>query len=178
MASELWAEFDDPRLLQLAARQLRARGIRRLAAHVPFEWPGLVAVLGLRRPRFVPRAALAAAVTGGTLAFLLIWWTATRDYPLDVGGRPLNSLPSDVPLIFETAVLFSAIAAFVFGLGLGGMPRLHLEREYLPDFERVSLDRFWIGVLDAPAEAGPLALALREAGALRVLRAPSTETSA
>ncbi|HEY2406738.1 MAG TPA: DUF3341 domain-containing protein [Polyangiaceae bacterium] len=169
MAAELWAEFADPLLLERAIPRLRSLGARRFDAHVPFDWPALAVSLGLKRPRLLPRAVFVAAALGALFAVTLIWWTAARSYPLNVGGRPLDSLPTDIPIAFETAVLFSASTAFVLGLGLGGMPRLHQKRDVLPNFARASIDRFWVGVLDAPANGAAFEHALREAGALRVV---------
>jgi hypothetical protein len=36
-------------------------------------------------------------------------WTSVVSWPLNVGGRPLNSFPAFVPVIFEMAVLTAGV---------------------------------------------------------------------
>ena len=55
----------------------------------------------------------------------LQWFCNAYDYPLLVSGKPLFSLPANIPIIFECTVLFSALTA-VFGmLGLNRLPLLY-----------------------------------------------------
>ena len=92
-------------------------------------------------------AVLLVAASGAmaAAAYAVLAWTA-HDYPLDVGARPLDSLPADLPIVFETSILGAALATFAMGLALLGMPRLHHPLERLARFRRVSKDRYWLGV--------------------------------
>ena len=75
------------------------------------------------------------------------------DYRLDVGARPFDSIPSDVPIMFETTVLLAGLTAFFGALLLSGLPRLHHPVFELEGFERTTIDRFWIAVGE-PGERG------------------------
>jgi hypothetical protein len=164
-----WAEFETGALALAAARDLRALGYRKLEAFTPYPMPELEEVLELKRPRLLLSLVLGAACAGGGLSFLLMWWTSARSYPLNVGGRPLNSFITDIPIMFESAVLSAAITAFVTTLFFSGMPRLHHPLDAIPGFERTSIDRFWLGVRDDLREPSePLSESLDRLGAVRV----------
>lgn len=143
---EIWAEFASAERLLCAATELERRGVKRTGAYTPFALPELEPGLGLARPRLIPRLVFCAALCGGGLSFLVIWWTAAVDYPLNIGGRPLNSLPADLPIVFESSILFAVITAFAAVLGLSGMPRLNHPLERLAGFARTSDDRYWLGI--------------------------------
>jgi hypothetical protein len=168
---DLWAEFATGELALTAARSLRESGYDRLQAFTPYPMPELEQVLGLKRPRLLLALVLVAALLGAGLAFLLMWWTAARSYPLNVGGRPLNSFVTDIPIMFESAVLCAALTAFLGTLFFSGMPRLRDPLDVIPSFSRTSIDRFWIGVHDDNAEASEgLSRTLEQLGALHVHR--------
>ncbi|MGH7284369.1 MAG: DUF3341 domain-containing protein, partial [Polyangiaceae bacterium] len=118
----------------------------------PYEVEELEPVLGVRRSR-IPIVGAIFAVTGVITAYAIIWFCNAYDFPLDVGGRPLDSLPADVPIMFETAVLFASLAIFVAMIVRSGMPRLHRDVFEIDGFERTSIDRFWIGIDES--ELGP-----------------------
>ena len=148
MPDVLVAEVDSPERAIVAALRARELGYARLEAYTPFPIAELDSALGIRRPR-LQLVVLGAGITGAALALLIQWWTNAVDYPLDVGGRPLFSIPTDIPIVFETTVLFAALAAFVSVFLAGRLPRLHDPVFDLPGFERTSVDRFWIVVGDA-----------------------------
>jgi hypothetical protein len=164
----MWIELATAEVAVAVARRFRAAGVRRLQAYSPFEIVELEDLLELPRPRLLPYAVLAAGLSGVAVAYIIILWTNAIDYPLNVGGRPLNSVPTDIPLMFETGILFAGLTTFALFFLLSGMPRLD-EPLTLEGFERTTLDRFWIGVdtLD-PAWKPELADDARALGALRV----------
>lgn len=173
----LWAEFETGAAAVSAARRLREHGFERLDAITPYPLPELEETLGLGRPRLLLALVLGAACTGGALAYLLMWWTAAVSYPLDVGGRPLNSFVTDIPIIFETSVLSAAVTAFVATLVLSGMPRLDHPLDGVAGFDRTSIDRFWIGIDRSRApDLASLPGLLEELGASR-LHAPADSPS-
>ena len=170
-APSLWAEFDQGDLAVAGALFLRKRGMNHLDAFTPYPLLELEEALGVKRPWLIPVLVLLGASLGGSLAFVVIWWTAAVNYPLNVGGRPLNSIVADIPIVFELSVLGAALTAFGLCLALSGMPRLSHSLETLPGFERTSIDRFWIGVSDTGALEDPsLPEQLQQIGALRIHR--------
>jgi hypothetical protein len=160
-------EFSSADELLSAADALRALGYKRLAAFTPYAIPELEEKLGIPRTR-IPRAVLGAAAVGCACAFGIIWGTNAYDYPLDVGGRPLNSLPADIPIMFETTVLFGALTAFVLVFVRSGMPRLHATLLEVEGIESASIDRFWIGVEEATSPDEVLCARMTALGALAV----------
>ena len=52
------------------------------------------------------------------------WWTNAVDYPFLISGKPLFSLPANIPVTFEVIILAAAFAAFFGMLTLNGLPRL------------------------------------------------------
>lgn len=97
-----------------AARAARAAGLTIVDAYTPFAVHGLDDAMGLR-PSRLSWVCLIAGVTGAVLKLWFEWWTAVVDWPVNVGGKPDNSLPAFVPITFEVMVLFAGLAT-VFAL--------------------------------------------------------------
>ena len=150
MTPTLFFELTSADAAVACARLLRERGFEKIEAYTPYGIPELEKLITARTR--IPWVSLAAGLFGALFAYSLIWFCNAYDYPLDVGGRPLNSIPADVPIMFETAVLFSALATFFVLLLRSGLPRLAHPLFEVEGFERVSVDRYWIGV-DASGDA-------------------------
>lgn len=150
MADPIVVELASAGAVIAAAERLRAMGYTALEAYTPFPIPELDGVLRVPRTK-LPWFVLAAGAAGAGVSFAILWWTNAYDYPLDVGGRPMSSIPTNIPIVFETSVLFAAFAAFGAALILSGMPRLHHRVFELDGFERTTIDRFWIVVGDLRA---------------------------
>jgi hypothetical protein len=147
----LMAEFTGAEQLVAAARAARAAGYRKIEAYTPFSVEGLPEALELP-PSRVPLVTLIGGIVGGVLAFFLQWYTAVIDYPINSGGRPLNSWPAFIPATFELAVLGAALAAFGGFLALNGLPRLRHPVFDTPDFDLASRNRFFLCIRsDDPA---------------------------
>jgi hypothetical protein len=163
------AEFETREGLVRAARELRARGHRHLDAFVPYPAKDVEDALGLA-PSRLSWIAFAAGVTGAGAAYFIQWWCNARDYPLDVGGRPLHSGLAWVPITFEMGILAAGLT-IVLGLLLATRVRLHRPELDVPGFERATIDRFWLSVDVSDPGFDPRALAreIEALGALRVV---------
>jgi hypothetical protein len=138
-------EFSSPEQILCAASALREMGFTKLEAYTPYGMPELEVKLSIRRSS-IPRFVLVAASLGCAVAFSIIWFTNASDYPLNVGGRPLDSVPSDIPIMFETTVLFGSVTAFLLALFRGGLPRLHHPVFEVDGIESATLESFWLGI--------------------------------
>jgi hypothetical protein len=136
-------EFETPEQLILAVKHVRAAGYRRLDAYVPFPVEGLSEALGLRHSH-VPTLTLIGGLIGGVGGFFFQEWAAAIAYPMNIGGRPLNSWPAFIPVTFELTVLGAALSA-VFGmLALNRLPEPHHPVFNVRRFSHASADRFFL----------------------------------
>jgi hypothetical protein len=138
----LLAAFDSEASCRSAMDSLREAGFVRIDAYTPYPVePGL-----LRETRSpIAPIMLISAIIGACGGFYLQWYAA-RDYPINVGGRPINSWPAFVPITFELTVLTSALVGVIAFLFLTGLPRLHHSVFADARFKRASQDRFFICV--------------------------------
>ena len=146
----LMAELESADTLLEAASDARAAGFARIEAYSPFPVEGLADALGFERSR-VPLATLLGGIAGGVGGFFLQWYTAVIDYPINSGGRPLNSWPEFIPVTFEMTVLGAALAAVCVMLLANGLPRLRHPVFNVDEFELATRNRFFLCLLcDAP----------------------------
>jgi hypothetical protein len=116
------AEFGSAHQLLHAAEKTREAGYRHMEAYAPFPVEGLSEALGLKRNK-VALITLIGGLTGGIGGFGLQYWVNVSAYPLNIGGRSLNSWSAFIPVTFELTVLGAALSA-VFGmLALNGLPQ-------------------------------------------------------
>ncbi len=141
----LLAEFETPEELVEATRRTRAEGYARLEAYSPFPVEGLADALG-RRARALPFIALAGGIVGGVGGYLLQWYLNAANYPINIGGRPLNAWPAFAVPAYEVAILGTFLAVFFGLLVLNRLPRLHHPIFNAARFHRVTVDRFFLAV--------------------------------
>ena len=144
MLYALLAEFSDPRALVDAVRLCRER-YRDVDAYAPYAVDGLPEALGVRKNR-VPLVTLIGGLVGGAGIYFLQWYSAVVDYPINSGGRPLDSWPVFIPPTFEITILGAALAAFFGMLFLNGLPKLHHPIFNAPEFELASRNRFFVAI--------------------------------
>jgi hypothetical protein len=136
--------FADEEQLLEAARAVRSRNWHIVDVYGPYPVHGLEEVLGWRRSR-LPAACLLGGLTGVGLALWFQFWTTAQDWPINVGGRPWNSLPAFVPVTFESMVLlagFGVLFAWLFRC------RLYPGRSARLPLAGVTDDRFALAVRD------------------------------
>jgi Protein of unknown function (DUF3341) len=136
------AEFEDPGKLVAAARAVREAGYTKFEAYSPYPLKELDDIVPGFNP--IPALVFAGGVTGALTAWLMQYYIAAFDFPTNIGGRPLYSWPSFVPITFEFTVLFASAAAFFGALWLCGLPLPHHPMFNLQQFGRVTNDRFFL----------------------------------
>ena len=139
----LMAEFDSPEALVAAARSAFAAGFRKMDGYSPFPIDGLADALGFHRTR-VPLIVLIGGIFGCLGGFFLQYWVSVIDYPINVGGRPLNSWPAFIPVTFELTILIAALSAFLGVLALNGLPMPYHPVFNVDRFEFASRNRFFL----------------------------------
>ena len=136
-------EFTAPGEIVSAAAQARAAGYRYVSAYSPFPVEGLSEALGFPRTS-VPLLTLLGGLAGGIGGFSFQYWASAISYPMNIGGRPLNSWPAFIPVTFELTILGASLFA-VFGmLALNKLPQPHHPVFNVKRFAHASSDRFFI----------------------------------
>jgi len=137
------AEFDTPTAIVAAARRAYAEGYRRMDTYTPFPVEGLAEELRFHRTR-VPLIVLLGGLAGCLGGYFLQYWIMALYWPVNVGGRPLNSWPMFIPVTFELTVLVAALSAVLGMLALNGLPHPYHPVFNVPRFALASQDRFFL----------------------------------
>ena len=159
------AFYEDEEVLLDGIKDLKEKGVEILDVLTPFPVHGLDKTLGYRRS-WISRVGFIGGAIGATSAFYFMTWIFTKNYPLDIGGKPYFAVPSFIPITFECTVLFAAISMVtMFLLRSWVLPGV---RPHIYD-ERITDDHFVVvvGVGKDPTDADVAAISkhLSEAGA-------------
>lgn len=115
--------FEDPHAMVDAARKVREAGYDAFDTFTPFPIHGMDDAMGLKRSP-IPYVTFLAGLTGFTLAFTLEYWTSAIDWPLNIGGKPLNSWPAFVPIMFELTVLLAGLSTVAAMFAFNRLPNV------------------------------------------------------
>ena len=139
------AEFNDPQTLLDAALAVQEKGYRHTDAFSPFPIHGLAQAVGFHKSH-LSTIVLTMGILGGLGGFFMQWYANVVAYPLNIGGKPLNSWPAWIPITFETTILLAAFGA-VFGmLALNGLPMPYHPVFNVRRFDSASRDKFFLVV--------------------------------
>ena len=100
--------FRSPGDLVAAVRAARAAGWTVEDAQTPYPVHGLPEAMDLA-PSRLPVVCFLFGLAGASVALWFQFWTTAIDWPINVGGKPWNSLPAFVPVAFETMVLAAGL---------------------------------------------------------------------
>lgn len=143
--------FGDEQNVLNATRAIRGRGLKILDVHAPYAVHGLDQAMGLP-PSRLPWICFALGLSGAALKVWFEYWTTSVDWPINVGGKPWDSLPAFVPITFEVMVLFAGLST-VFAFFL--VSRLYPGRKAIIADHGTTDDRFAIVVEEADAAFDP-----------------------
>jgi hypothetical protein len=143
MSSVLLAEFTTAHETLTAAAKAAAEGIPAEDVLSPNPLEGIAEHLA-------PRSAggpigwvmFTAGALGAIAGYGMQWYSAVIDYPINSGGRGLNSWPAFLLVPYETAILSAAIVGILSWMWMCGLPRPHHPLFAADIVERASQDRY------------------------------------
>jgi hypothetical protein len=139
----IMAEFESPESLLVATERAYAEGYRKMDAYTPYPVHGLAQALGHKGVR-LPWIVLGGGIVGALAGYGMQYYASAIAYPLNIGGRPLNSWPAFLPITFELAILCAALAAVLGMLALNGLPEPYHPVFNVPSFEQASRNHFFL----------------------------------
>lgn len=137
------AEFDNPTEIVAAAHRAYEEGYRKMDAYTPYPIEELSEAIGFHK-NSIALVVLIGGIIGGLSGLGLQIFTSAIDYPLNVGGRPLISWPSFVPVTFEMTILLASFGAVLGMLALNGLPMPYHPVFNVPRFELASRTHFFL----------------------------------
>lgn len=139
------AEYESPGALIEAAKNVRREGYTKFDCYSPFPVHGIDPAMGIK-PTILPMITFAAGATGTVLAILMQMWMNNWAYPWNVGGKPLVSLPMQIPIAFEVTVLLAAFATFFGMWGLNKLPTLWHPLSLSDNFMKSTSHGFFVAI--------------------------------
>jgi hypothetical protein len=132
-----------------ATRAAREQGLRITDAYTPYPVHGLDEAMGLPSSR-LPWACFIFGLIGVAFGVSSQPWAMSISWPMNVGGKPWNSLPAFIPITFEMMVLFGGL-----GVVLTFLLRCRLlpGKKANPMFQGATDDTFVL-VLEHPESPG------------------------
>ena len=139
----LMAEFSSAAALVAAARAAHVAGYRKVEAYAPFSVEELPEALDLP-PSRIPCIMLAGAFTGCATGLGMQYYASFVTFPMNIGGRPLDSWPAFIPPTVELTILFAVVSGLVALFFSLHLPAVYHPVFNHPDFRRASRDGFFL----------------------------------
>lgn len=98
----------------------RRDGLTILDVYAPYAVHGLDRAMALQ-PSRLPWVCFLLGLGGAAFKVWFEYWTTAVSWPINVGGKPWNSLPAFVPVTFEVMVLFAGVSTVVAFLLVAGL---------------------------------------------------------
>jgi ActD protein len=143
MTGFLLAEYATPHEALAAAAAAAEAGIPAQDVLSPNALEGIAEHLAPQpRGKRIGWVMFIAGVLGALLGYAMQWYSAVIDYPINSGGRPLNSWPAFLLVPYETAILGAGVVGILGWMWMCGLPRPHHKLFAVDIVERASQDRY------------------------------------
>jgi hypothetical protein len=139
----LMAEFETPGELVAAARRTREAGFKKFDAYTPYPIHELDGAMDLHDNR-VSLFTLIGGLLGCAGGFGLASWVSAVAFPLNIGGRPLISVPMFIPVTFECTILLGGLTAAFSMLAMNGLPHPYHPVFNVERFVNASRSKFFL----------------------------------
>lgn len=137
------AEFETPGDLVAAARKTREAGYRKFDAYAPYPIHELDDAMDLHDNR-VSLFTLIGGLAGCAIGFGLCSWVSALAYPLNIGGKPLISIPMFIPVTFECTILFAGLTCAISMILMNGLPEPYHPVFNWDRFSNASRSKFFL----------------------------------
>lgn len=121
-----------------ATRAARESGYKIEDVYTPYAVHGMDDAQGLKKSA-LPYVCLGLGLAGAAAKLWYQLWTSATSWPVNVGGKPLKSVPAFVPVTFEIMVLFAGVGTVI---ALFLVSRLWFGRKPKVLYDGVTDDRF------------------------------------
>ena len=139
------AEFEGPSALLDAIHRARSEGYTQMEAYTPYPIEEVVHAIGHKKS-ILPYLVLAGGLFGCVGGFLFQYWASVIAYPMNIGGRPLNSWPAFIVPTFEMTILGAALAAVLGMFAVNGLPMPYHPVFNVQRFKLASRDRYFLAI--------------------------------
>ena len=113
----LVATFEREEDILAVTRAVRKRHLNIIDIYAPYAVHGLDKAMGLP-PSRLPWVCFLLGLVGAAAKVGFEYWASWIDWPVNVGGKPWDSLPAFVPLTFEVMVLFAGVSTVIAFFGI------------------------------------------------------------
>jgi mono/diheme cytochrome c family protein len=163
------AEFDTPGELVEAARRVRDAGFTDFDCYSPFPVHGIDPAMGIKRT-ILPLVIFGGGFTGAVSGLLLQWYCNAHAWTWNISGKPLWSIPANIPIAYELTILLSALTAFFGMWAFNKLPAVWHPFFRKDRFARVTDDGFFVGIeaADRRFDLEKTTKLLQDAGAIAV----------
>lgn len=157
--------FEREEDLLRAIDESRRLNLEVIDAHSPYPIHGIDERMGIRRSRLT-LVCFFGGLAGLCLGLFFQYWTSATDWPINVGGKPFDSLPAFVPVGFELTVLLGGLSTAFMLLWRSRL----WPGKTSHAIEGVTDDRFALVLArrDASLQAREVPLLLERHGAVRI----------
>jgi mono/diheme cytochrome c family protein len=163
------AEYDTPGELIEAAKKVRDAGYTEFDCYSPFPVHGIDEAMGIKRT-ILPLVIFGGGFTGTIGGLLLQWYCNAYQWGWNISGKPTWSIPANIPIAFETTILFAVLTSF-FGMWMfNKLPQVWHPLFRSDRFLHVTDDAFLIGIeaSDKRFDHEATTSLLRDAGAIGI----------
>lgn len=140
--SLLLIECRDKDDLKKIATYLKSKNYNKITTYSSEPIENLEDILNLKNK--IPFWGFIGGLLGAVFGYFLQYYISAINYPLNVGGRPLNSIPVFLIPTFEFTVLFSAIFIFISTIFTCKLPKIYHPLFSLNEFDCASSNGFFI----------------------------------